>query len=883
VNKRRTKSAPTPAAEALGPARAAFPIVGVGASAGGLEAFSQLLGVLPVDTGMAFVLIQHLDPTHASLLAEALSRATKMTVQPIRDGMTLEPNHVYVIPPSADLGILKGTFSLLPWSTPRPPARGVDFFFRALASDQGNQAIGVVLSGTGADGTEGLRAIKAGDGVTFAQDPRSAKFSGMPASAIAAGVVDSVADLPELAQALVRLGRHPYVLAQTPEPEPLAGAEEDGDLRKVLVLVRAKAGVDFSEYKHTTIRRRLARRMALRQQTTLREYAALLQDDRSEAKSLCEDMLVNVTSFFRDAEVFDRLRQSVLPEIVKGKPSGGAIRIWVAGCSTGEEAYSIAICLFEVLGENASKFAIQVFATDLSELAIAKARTGFYADSSVRDAVTPARLQSFFTRSEGGYLINKSVRDVCVFVRHNLVSDPPFSKLDLLSCRNVLIYFVQALQARLIATFQFALSLPGFLLLGRSENLADPNHLFSAVDKEAKVFARTLASSTVRLPMTSPALPVAADMLPFGPAARSTIDLVRQAENLLLAQYAPPGVVVNAKWEILHYRGRTGAYLEPTPGQPQQNLLKMAREGLLAELRIALTEARNTNAAVRRPGVRVEQNGSNRLCDVVVVPLPASESHERFFLVLFQEVLPAEAGPRPESRAEAPAQGAVSSEEAELKSTKDYLQAVMAEHQQTHDELTSANEELVSSNEELQSLNEELETAKEELQSTNEELTTLNDEMQSRNSQLNQLNADLSNLISSVEIPIVIVDATRHIRRFTSKAYPIMSLLASDVGRPIDDIKTSLVVESLDREIEEVINSATTKELEVQDRDRHWYRLQIRPYLSAERKIDGAVISLVDIDALKRALKAAEWARDYATGVVEATAFSPFANSSSAW
>ena len=583
------------------------------------------------------------------------------------------------------------------------------------------------MSGTGTDGTEGLKAIKAEDGLTFAQEPHSAKFDGMPQSAISAGAVDFVAPPAELARLLVRIGQHPYLREAAPEQDvPVASSEVD-EFRRILFQLRAKAGVDFSDYKPSTIKRRLARRMALRQQTTLTDYLALLEDDPAEAIALHEDMLISVTSFFRDEEVFDWLSHKLLPEIIKKKPAGGAIRIWVPGCATGEEAYSIIMCLLEVLGRDIDKYSVQVFASDISEKSLMAARLGIYGEGAVRE-VSQKRLQTFFTRTDRGYQITKAVREKCVFVRHNLVTDPPFSKLDLISCRNVLIYFGQTLQVRATAAFHFALNLPGFLLLGRSESLVDPNHLFTVIEKDQKIYERSEKQSKLHFPpapFVMPSAPTVSGVLPTVTALAP--DVVRQAERVLIAHYVPPGVIVDTRGEILHFRGRTGPYLEPTPGQPQHNLLKMAREGLLGDLRTALAQARKTRGVVRKSGVKVKQNGSTVSCELVVIPLPATNgSADSAFIVLFvsEEEATAKSARRKELPPTKAKGGRIAELEAELGTTRDHLQTIVEEHRDTYDALTSANEELVSSNEELQSLNEELETAKEELQSSNEELAT---------------------------------------------------------------------------------------------------------------------------------------------------------------
>jgi two-component system CheB/CheR fusion protein len=855
----------------------AFPIVGVGASAGGLESFIELFRHVPSQSGMGFVLIQHLDPRHSSYLTEAIARSTAMPVEEARDGMVVQPDHVYAIPPNADVGILKGALTLLPrLSDGRKPHLPIDFFFKALASDRGRQAIGIVLSGTGSDGSEGLEAIKAEGGVTFVQDPKSAKFSGMPDAALRTGAVDVCLPIAELVEELLRVGRHPFVRER--EAEVLASPEDEGEIRKVLVLLRNTAAVDFSEYKTASVRRRLARRMAVRRVTALRDYVRLLREDRDEVQALFEDILIHVTSFFRDGAAFEKLKEHVFPEILEQKRSGGTIRLWCAGCSTGEEAYSLLIALLEFLEKgNANDVRVQLFGTDVSDKALERARAGVYPDGIARD-LGAERLARFFTKADGGgYRIDKLVRERCVFVKHDLARDPPFSKLDLVSCRNVLIYFDQELQRRVLATFQFALNQPGFLLLGHAENIPDGTDLFSPVDKDAKIFARRAVKSALHLaPAKDAAQAIPPAMSEVRARAPSATDIVRRSDALLLEQYAPPGVIVNDRMEILHFRGRTGPYLEPAPGQPQHDLIKMARKGLVAELQIALSRAKRDKTTVRRPGVSVEEDGSTRVCDIVVFPLAGPpESREHVFAVLF------EPAPKPAERAPEEGTGGVSAEtgapapkraklEDELRATKDYLQTIIAEHQKTNDELLSTNEELVSSNEELQSLNEELETAKEELQSTNEELYTLNEELQTRNTELNSVNSDLINILGSVEVPIVIVDRGRRIRRFTPKARPILNLLPTDVGRPIDDIKPTLLIDDLDAKIAEVIDTVMSHEEEVRSRDGRWYRLQVRPYTSVEKKIDGAVLSVVDIDALKRALAAAEWGRDYARATVEA-------------
>ena len=849
----------TAAGDSTSPGRA-FPIVGIGASAGGLEAFTQLLGLLPDDTGMAFVLIQHLDPTRSSFLAEALGRATAMPVIQAEEGAIVEPNHVYVIPPNADVGIQGGKLSLqVRGGEGRVSHLPVDFFLRALAEERGSRAIGVILSGTASDGTDGLRAIKAGDGITLAQDPRSAKFGGMPRSAVEAGVVDHCLALPELAEELLRLSHHAYVLSS-----PSAPPDQDGSLHaRIFALVKKTVGIDFAEYKSPTLERRIARRMALSRVQDLPAYLRALEADPQEVRALYEDVLIHVTSFFRDPEVFESLKTKVFPELLKNKPQGAPIRVWVAGCSTGEEVYSLAMILLEYLHEAPAGHPIQIFGTDVSEKAIERARAGVYPDSALRD-LSADRRKRYFTKAEGGYRINKLVRELCVFVRHDLARDPPFSKLDLASCRNVLIYFDQDLQKRVIPTFHYCLKQPGFLLLGRTEAISGFSKLFSPVDKTHKIFARSALASSLHFAPRAELRHEDAQAPPRVPTGHpaSAVDVAKHVDRLMLARYAPPGVLVTAKLEVLQFRGQTGEYLQPAPGEPQSNLAKMVRPGLLAPLRAAIAEARKELSPVRKPA-GMDQGGAVRRCDVVVLPFTGlPQVKEPLFLVLF-ETPPARAG-----RREAPRSGRREDRtpklEHELIATKEYLQSVIEEHNQTTDELGSANEELVSGNEELQSMNEELETAKEELQSTNEELTTVNDELQSRNQEVSLANSDLVNLVSTVDIPILILDRERRIRRFTPKARSILNVVAADVGRPFDDIRPNLMVADLDAQIAHVIASVEVKESEVQDRDGHWYRLQIRPYRTAEARVEGAILSLVDIDGLKLHVAEAEEAKGLA-------------------
>src|SRR6266849_1067808 len=632
--KNRHRADARPAAQT---SRPSFPVVGIGASAGGLEAFTQLLKALPADTGMAFILIQHLDPAHSSFLSQALGKTTSMKVVQVESGMRVEPDHVYVIPPNADVALAGDELVLVERGPPAQPHLPVDSFLRSLAHERGSQAIGVVLSGTASDGTAGLRAIKGEHGITLVQDPQSAKFSGMPQSAIDAGVVDYTLPLPLLAEELVRLSRHPY-LAVDPELPP-EQVDQDA-LNQIFLVVREAVGVDYTEYKPATLQRRLARRMALRKTKSLGDYLRILRQDPQEARLLHEDILIHVTSFFRDPEVFEALKKRVFPELLlRPSPEGAPIRIWVAGCSTGEEVYSLAIALLEFMDESPCPRTLRIFGSDISEQAIRTARQGLYPDSVVRE-LSEERRSRYFVKADGGYRVHKIVRELCVFVRHDLARDPPFSKLDLIACRNVLIYFAAALQKRIVATFHYCLNQPGYLVLGRTEGVVGFGRFFFPADKTNKIFARTTLPSRLRFGPPAKGQPIAGQPLDRVSLEqhRSTVDVTRYVDRLLLAKYAPAGLIVNEAMEVLQFRGHTGPYLEPAAGEPQNNVLKMARPGLLSALRDAFAQAKKEMAPVRKHSVAIGDDGSTRTCDVVVIPITAfAGAKEPLYVVPFED------------------------------------------------------------------------------------------------------------------------------------------------------------------------------------------------------------------------------------------------------
>ncbi|MFH7024479.1 MAG: chemotaxis protein CheB [Heteroscytonema crispum UTEX LB 1556] len=853
-----------------------FPIVGIGASAGGLEAFTQLLNHLPTDTGMAFVLVQHLAPNHKSLLKEILSRATQMAVSQVVDSTPVEPNHVYVIPPNKEMVISQGVLKLMPRQKVRGLAMTVDKFFLSLAEDRGSKAIAVVLSGGDSDGALGAKAIKAAGGITFAQCQDTAQVNSMPNTAIATGHIDFILTPQAIAQELAKISNHPYIAALPLKNvvEEQLPTEGENTLQTIFVLLRAATKVDFTHYKHTTLKRRILRRMVLYQIERFEDYVTYLQNHPAEVQALYEDVLINVTSFFRDFQAFDALKTQVFPIISKDKSSRIPIRIWVAGCSTGEEAYSIAICLLEFLETQPIKPPIQIYATDISENAIEKARLGIYKHSQMAD-ISPERLRRFFVPLNDGYQISKSVRELCVFAKQNLAADPPFSKLDLISCRNVMIYFGVTLQKKILPIFHYGLKATGFLMLGTSETVGEFLDLFSLVDKKYKIYARKLTPA--RLPLDIVTNNYSLDLRNSSPQNNeetfTDFDLQKEADRIVLNRYAPAGVIANYDLEILEFRGQTSRYLEPAPGRASLNLLKMVRESLRLEVRTAIQQAKKQNVAVRKEGLEICDNDQMRLVSVEIIPFKARTSEERYFLILFEEVPMkpqfAETSSQKTARRKQITDKEIAQLQQELTASKEHLQAIIEEHEASNQDLRAANEEVLSSNEELQSTNEELETAKEEIQAANEELNTVNDELYRRNIESNQVSNDLQNLLSSANIPIVMLGGDLRIRRFTPQAQQILNLIPTDVGRPLGDINHNLNVPDLEQQILEVINTLSVKEQEVQDHKGRWYDLRIRPYRTMDNKIDGAVVILVDIDAIKRNTEQLKQSRDYAEAIVE--------------
>jgi two-component system CheB/CheR fusion protein len=849
AEKPNARAARRPPAPKRPPANDIVPIVGIGASAGGIEAVSELLRNLPDDPGMAFVLIQHQAPSRVSGLAQVLGRATPLPVQAAMDGESVKRNVVYVAPADSDLNLTDGTIRLL--ARDAHTTMPIDVFFRSLAADQGSRAIGVILSGAASDGALGAKAIKAEGGITFAQD-ESAKFDSMPHSAIIAGAIDFILPPEKIAKELGRIARHAYLVG----PES-ARHLPDGELGSIFALLHAAHDVDFTHYKPATLERRIRRRMALRKVENVRSYVALLQEEPGEIEQLYADILIRVTGFFRDPDVFETLKRDIAPKLALVRAGDETpIRIWVPGCATGEEVYSLAMAFLEAIPDGHG-CPVQIFGTDISDSSIDRARAGFYPENIALE-VSPERLRRFFVRDEGGYRINKAVRDCCVFARQDLTKDPPFSKLDLISCRNVMIYLGNVLQRRVMSIFHYALRNDGYLVLGSSESVGSFDHLFTLVDRKHKIYQKVpVVNHRLALDLT---LPSVARERPARPAVGEEIvtvpNILREADRVLLARFSPAGVIVNDQMEIVQFRGRTSPYLEPAPGTASFNLLKMAREGLLAELRNAISTARRKEAPVRRGGVRVTTNGHVTVIDLEVIPFFGS-AHDCYFAILFEPAsIPltetAKGGRKGAKAKAAEDPRLVARLKRELEATREYLQSIIEEQEAMNEELRSANEEIQSSNEELQSTNEELETAKEELQSSNEELITLNEELENRADELALVNNDLLNLLASVDIAIVMLDAALRIRRFNSGAQRVLNLIPADLGRSIAELKTPLELDHLDEMIAGVIEKLELRESEVRDRSGHPYILRLRPYKTMDNKIDGAVLVLIDVEQWKR-------------------------------
>ena len=833
------------------PASLTFPIVGIGASAGGLEALEQFLVHVPTGSGMAFVIVQHLDPTHKGIMPELLQRGTKMKVFQVKDRTTVRPDCVYVIPPNKDMSILHGVLHLLDPAAPRGLRLPIDFFLRSLALDQQEHSIGVILSGMGSDGTLGLRAIKEKAGVVLVQEPATAKFEGMPRSAIDAGLADIVAPVEELPGKIMAYLQRTPLIAPT---EPTVEDKRQSALEKAVILLRNHTGQDFTLYKRNTLYRRIERRMGIHQISKMAGYVRYLQENSQELDLLFKELLIGVTNFFRDPATWEQLRTKAIPALLASRTPGQALRAWVPGCSTGEEAYSLAIVLKEAVEALKPKgqFTIQVFATDLDRDAIDKARQGVYPANIAAD-ISPERLRRFFNKEEHGYRVRAEIRELVTFAPQNLIMDPPFTKLDILSCRNLLIYLSPEVQKKLMPLFHYSLSPGGLLFLGTAETIGSSTERFAPVCGKSRIYGRTesaLRPEPIEFPSSfATGSNIGAEARP---APKPPLSFQTLADQLVLHRYAPPAVLVNDKGDIFYVSGRTGKYLEPAAGKANWNIFVMARESLRYELSSAFQKALRQKESVAVQGLKVGTNGGTQGVEITVQRLDEPGPLQGLVMILFSDV----AAPAPAATvASAPKHFARNPKLAELE--QELLQ-IRSEARTTHEEMQtsqeefrSANEELQSTNEELQSTNEELTTSKEEMQSLNEELQTVNAELESKVEDLSRASNDMKNLLDSTDIATLFLDKNLNVRRFTPQATKIIKLIPADEGRPITDLASELHYPELVEDAREVLRKLAVVEKPISGRDGRWFTVRIMPYRTNDDRIDGVVITFANITVSK--------------------------------
>jgi chemotaxis methyl-accepting protein methylase/PAS domain-containing protein len=853
VERRRKKPTKTAVqATAASPASISFPIVGIGASAGGLEALEQFLARVPAGSGMAFVIVQHLDPTHKGIMPELLQRATGMKVIQVKDRTRVRPDCVYVIPPNKDMSILHGVLHLLAPAAPRGLRLPIDFFLRSLAQDRQEHSIGVILSGMGSDGTLGLRAIKEKAGVVLVQEPATAKFDGMSRSAIDAGLADIVAPVTELPGKIIAyLQRTPLIV----QSEVALADKTQSALEKAVILLRAHTGHDFTLYKRNTLHRRIERRMGIHQINKMAAYIRYLQENSQELDLLFKELLIGVTNFFRDPAAWEQLRTQAIPTLLANRSPGHALRAWVPGCSTGEEAYSLAIVFKEVVEQARARgnFALQIFATDLDRDAIDKARQGLFPDNIAAD-VSPARLSRFFAKEERGYRVRKEIREMVIFAPQNLIMEPPFTKLDMLSCRNLLIYLGPEVQKKLIPLFHYSLSPDGILFLGSAETIGSFTDLFAPLTGKSRIFQR-MESSLRPEPLEFPSSFSAP--APSRPDARSAVkpplSLQSLADQLVLQHYSPPTVLVNDKGDIFYISGHTGKYLEPAAGKANWNIFAMAREGLRYELSGAFQKVLREKGRVALHGLKVGTNGGEQCVDVTVERLEEPGPLHGLVMIVFTDVAaPAAAKAALRQPKAYPHNARLAELEQELLQVRSEGRATHEEMQTSQEELRSANEELQSTNEELQSTNEELTTSKEEMQSLNEELQTLNTELQAKVDELSRASNDMKNLLNSTDIATLFLDNDLNVRRFTPEATKIIKLIPADAGRPITDLASELRYSELAEDAREGLRTLAAAEKTIGAREGRWFTVRIMPYRTLDDRIDGVVITFADITAAKK-------------------------------
>ena len=828
-----------------------FPIVGIGASAGGLEAIELFLENVPENSGMAYIVVQHLDPTHKGMLPELLQRVSKMKVFQVKDRMVVRPNCVYVIPPNKTMSIKKGVLHLFQPIQARGQRLPIDFFLQSLADDRKELSVGLILSGMGSDGSLGLRAIKEKNGIVMVQDPESAKFDSMPRNAINSVPMDIVASPNELLRRLTEFLKHIPVLVSDAAIE----IKDKSSLEKINLLLRTYTGNDFSLYKKNTMYRRIERRMNIHKIDKIASYVSFLNENPKEIEILFKELLIGVTSFFRDAAVWEKLKATVIPAIISKLEPGSILRAWVPGCSTGEEAYSLAIVFKEALEKinPHGGFSLQIFATDLDNDAIDIARKGIF-PSSISEDVSEERLKRFFLKTNDGYFINTEIREKIVFAQHNVIMHPPFTKIDILSCRNLLIYMEPELQKKMIGLFYYSLSPTGIMILGSSETLGTQSHLFTSLDLKLKIFKRAvtiLTPEVIDFPVNTfprTKTEIIEKEVPSGPAR----NIQTLADQLLLQHYSPAGVLVNEHGDIIYISGRTGKYLEPAVGKANMNIFAMLREGLRSEFPVAFRKAILKKEPVVLHNIRISANGSYQNLNVHIQWLSKPEPLNGMLMIIFTDLDEIKNTKLLELKEKKTLSNVRQMElEKELKYAREKIQDTLEEMQSSQEELKSTNEELQSTNEELQSTNEELMSSKEEMQSLNEELQTLNAELQSKIEDFTSVNSDMKNLLNSTDIATLFLDKKLNIRRFTVQAVKIFKLIKSDIGRPFTDLVSDLIYPDLPADAVNVLKTLIYIKKQIPTKDGRWFSIRIMPYRTLDDRIDGVVITFFNISDLK--------------------------------
>ncbi|MFC1509083.1 chemotaxis protein CheB [Candidatus Omnitrophota bacterium] len=848
-----------------------FPIVGIGASAGGLEAIEKFFSHMPHDCGMAFVLVVHLAADKKSIMDDLLKKFTKMNVYQIEDKVEIKPDCIYITAPNKEIAILQGKLHLMVPTERHGLRLPIDYFFRSLADERSEKAICIVLSGTGTDGTLGVKAVKGNGGLAIVQEEKSAKYDGMPRSAISTGVVDYILPVEDMPENIIKYVKHSYIKSEDTFNAILPKTTDYLD--RIYILLRNHTGHDFSGYKKNTICRRIEKRLAVHMIDSMSSYVDYLQKNKNELDTLFKELLIGVTNFFRDPEAFEVIEKKILPELLENKLPSQSLRLWVPGCSTGEEAYSLAILLHELCEKTKVHCDVQIFATDIDNDAIETARKGIFPDGIAAD-IAPERLKRYFIKEKTVYYIKKNIREMIVFAAQDIIKDPPFSKLDFISCRNLLIYLDADMQKKLLPLFHYTLNPNGFLVLGSSETIGRFSDLYSVTNNKWKIYKKKLIVSRERPVLDFPNGLYSDESVlnrdGVKNAIKEDISLRELTEKIIIEDLSPPCVVINQKNDIIYIHGKTGKYLEPVTGDMNVNIFEMARRGLKLPLSNAIRNARMQKGEIVSENIRVEENGGYNIVNLIVKPVEKPESYAGLIILVFDDITTESKEDNKNGIENTPLEiQTIHNLEQELKSTKEYLQTTIEELETTNEELNSTNEELQSSIEEFQSTNEELETSKEELQSVNEELVTVNAELENKITELTITNNDMNNLLASTEIATIFLDNNLNIQRYTPSVTNIINIIQSDIGRPLNHLVTNFHYDTMLSDASKVIETLVSKEVEVQSKNNDSYILRMIPYRTTENVIDGLVITFINITEHKEAAESLKDERVLAKNIVE--------------